>query len=220
MWYWNSENFEGLKSVYDNLKETPEYLDYANYCNYKEKGLRKQAFNYLNEFIDVAVKWDLEERYYFVEILMNILNSNPNIHGLIPQPLDVKLVQPTLHEWVKENETDPSGYRWLGGQENWRKAITFDPEDKVSEKRLIKRLIYNVYFSTHHMPAGYIGDAKRDMEEITEVEVLISNLDSDEEKIAYLNELKVYKAWVRCYLKYLESGFTGYFRDWHKLNNS
>lgn len=220
MWYWNSESFEGLKSVYDNLKGNPKYLNYANYCKFKEQGLRKQAFNFLNEFISSAVNWDLKERYCFVEILMNILNSNPHIHGLIPQPLDTKLVQLTLHEWIKENESDPSGYRWLGGEDNWRKALTLDPQDKISEKRLIKRIIYNVYFSTHHMPDGYIGDAKEDMKEISEVEALILNLDNDEEKIKYINELQGYKPWVICYLKYLESGFTGYFRDWYKLNNN
>ncbi len=68
------------------------------------------------------------------------------------------------------------------------------------------------------MPDGYIGDAKEDMEEITEVESLILNLDDEEEKIKYINELKYHKAWVKCYLEYLESGFDGYFRDWYKSN--
>jgi hypothetical protein len=43
MFYWNKSNFEGLKAAGKQYASKTGYEDFANYCLFKEKGLKKQA---------------------------------------------------------------------------------------------------------------------------------------------------------------------------------
>lgn len=51
MFYWNQENFVGLKEVGEKLIDIEGYQFFANYCLLKKKGLKKQALISLEKFI-------------------------------------------------------------------------------------------------------------------------------------------------------------------------
>jgi len=176
MWYWRQDNYEGLLNFAEKIQNIPDLELYAKYCLLREKGLRKKAFQDLNNFITFALSWSLEKRFYFVDSLLHVLNESEGVYDLIPQPLDSRIVQPTLSEWIKANPDDPSGYRWIGGEDNWRKALVLDNSEQISRVRLINHLIYHSYFSTHHLPEGYIGNPSEDLIGLNEAQDLLAGL--------------------------------------------
>lgn len=52
MYYWNRDNFEGLLSVADVLSKNEHYSFFVYYCRLREKGLRKEALQKLEQFIE------------------------------------------------------------------------------------------------------------------------------------------------------------------------
>lgn len=217
MWYWRKENYEGLLSFAQEIESNSELADYAKYCVLREKGLRKEAFSNLNRFIGSAVTWPLSKRYAFVDLLFTVQHGNSNIYDLMPQPLLKRLVEPTLQQWVQANPEDPSGYRWLGDEENWRIALSLDENDQISLVRLVERLIYNSYFSTHHLPDGYIGNPSEDMMELNEALGLLPKIQDQSLKDKLARELGDYKELVENYLQYSKSRFVGSFERWADL---
>jgi hypothetical protein len=214
MWYWRKENYEGLLGFANQIADEPELSDYANYCNLREKGLRKEAFISLNKFIESTRKWSLQQRYKFVDLIFQVEFENTGVYDLVPHPLNKFLFEPTLAEWVQVNPDDPSVYRWLGGENNWRKALLLDENDQVSLFRLVKRLIYNSYFSTHHLPEGYIGNPSEDMMELYEAQGLMHKIKDPDVQTAFLVELDNYKELVGNYLEFQKSNYVGNFGSW------
>ncbi len=219
MWYWRKGNYEGLLNFAEKIQDDPDLDLYAKYCSLREKGLRKQAFQNLNNFISSALNWSLEKRFHFVDSLLNVLNENEDIYDLIPQPLDSRIVQPTLLGWVKVNPDDPSGYRWLGEEDNWRKALLLDNTEQISRIRLIKRLIYCSYFSTHHLPEGYIGNTSEDLMGLNEAQGLLTGLLDQTLQSEFCNEINHYRDLVQSYYDYERSKESVRFETWAKAND-
>lgn len=219
MWYWRKGNYEGLLNFAEKIQDDPDLYLYAKYCFLREKGLRKQAFQDLNNFISSALNWPLEKRFHFVDSLLHLLNENEDIYDLIPQPLDSRIVQPTLLEWVKVNPNDPSGYRWLGEEDNWRKALLLDNTEQISRIRLIKRLIYCSYFSTHHLPEGYIGNTSEDLMGLNEAQGLLTGLSDQTLQSEFCNEINHYQDLVQSYYDYERSKESVRFETWAKAND-
>ena len=190
---------------------------YAQYCVLREKGLRKQAFKQLNAFIEIAKDWGLNQRYEFVERLYLIQDNNRNRYDLIPHPLYSVIVEPTVVAWVKENPSDPSGYRWLGGRENWRKAILLNKEEQIARVRLIEQIIYYAYFSTHHLPEGFIGSPSEELLGLNEANILLDGLENDKLKIKFSDEIKDCMELIQAYREYEKSTYVGTFEAWANL---
>lgn len=218
MWYWRKGNYKGLLSFAEEIQDDLDLDSYAKYCIKREKGLRKQAFQDLNNFISSALGWPLEKRFQFVDLLLHVLNENNDIYDLIPQPLDSRIVQPTLLEWIKVNPDDPASYRWLGKEDNWRKALMLDRSEQISRIRLIKHLIYCSYFSTHHLPEGYIGNPSEDLMGLNEAKGLLTELSDQVLQNKLLNEINHYRALVKSYYDYEQSKSKTSFEKWANDN--
>src|SRR5207244_969549 len=79
-------------------------------------GLRKRAFDHLNQFIAVAKRWPFESRKSFVDWLCSCLAtcSESGGYGLAPHPVVAQLVEPTLKEWMTRDRFDSKPSRWAG----------------------------------------------------------------------------------------------------------
>ena len=58
-----------LLTVAKAASENSEWKDYAEYCIDREKGLRKQAFKKLAEFIKSTNSWTLDQKIDFAKFL-------------------------------------------------------------------------------------------------------------------------------------------------------
>lgn len=217
MWYWRQKNYEGLLDIANAVEGNANLFLYAEYCRLRERGLRRDAFLVLNEFIELANTWDLEMRYRFVDDLYHLCEQNPEVYDLMPHPINRNLLEPTLQDWVKENPNDPSVYRWLSGVENWRKSIALDETEQISRVRLVKHLIYNAYFSTHHLPEGYIGNPAEDLMGLNEASALVTNVENTALVEIFRTEIKDYRELIHSYQEYRKSSYVGSFEAWTEL---
>ena len=120
---------------------------------------------------------------------------------LIPHPLKIRVVEPTLLEWTDIEPTCSEPHRWLGGYEHLERAIELDPADQIALKELVLILLGQVSYSTHHLPVGYLGSAVKDFETLQRIETLLPGILSDDDRAAYAAEVVEETAAIRGYLK-------------------
>lgn len=75
----------------------PDWKEYADYCFNREKGLRRAAIRHLDNFLDIANRWTIDQKIEFVTFLYTHFEQVQNAdYAALPQPLSRKLVEPTL----------------------------------------------------------------------------------------------------------------------------
>jgi hypothetical protein len=91
---------DALRIVGNAASERNEWVKYAEYCFLRERGLRKEAFKILDEFLIDAEQWEEADRIKFVDFLMPYSETVEDAdYGPMPYPLCVKLIKPTLEKW-------------------------------------------------------------------------------------------------------------------------
>ena len=162
MWYWNQQNFEGLVAVADSIADQPQWARFAEYCRLREQGLRPQAMESITELIAEAARWSDNSRRLFADWIYSTSMRNPEVHQLIPTPLNQQLLVPTLHEWAAAEPSLAIPERWLGfataDHQHFSNALAIDSTDDVSRYRLVSRDIADVDYQCHHLPNYFIGE--------------------------------------------------------------
>ena len=113
MFYWNDENFEGMKQIGEKYLSKDSYEDYANYCLLIEKGLRKLAIKSLNKFISSAKERSVTEQRDLATELLTLSNENSDVHQLLPYPLQQYLIE-IFKKWSEHEKENVIPHRWLG----------------------------------------------------------------------------------------------------------
>lgn len=193
--------FEGLAQVVVYLGDKPLLHKYRDYCTFREKGMRKEAFHSLKGFLNETAKWTFEERKDFVDWILWIHNSLPHIPDLLPNQMLLALIEPTLAEWMITEPGNGCPYRWSGGIENLRKAIALDGNDDIAKLKFGKIILNDSNYSVHELPEGYLGNPREDLEEVTEAIGYVSDANMSAERDAILEGLTVnlgkIEGWLR-----------------------
>lgn len=101
---------------------------------------------------------------------------------LVPHPLHVRVVEPTLLEWTEVEPGCSEPHRWLGGYEHLKRAIELAPDDELARRKLVVLILGRVGFASYELPVGYLGAAHEDLATLSEVEVLLQGLLSDDDR--------------------------------------
>ncbi|MFK2825232.1 hypothetical protein QYG89_05975 [Bacillus sp. B190/17] len=173
-----------MKDLLTNLIEN-EYLEkypsFKEFCLYKEKGLRKKAFNSLHSFIEEAKHWDQNQKKDFVSWLFKVFEKSENVHHILVHPLEENLLKPFLKEWMSEESKDPLPFRWYGlffNTENRMKYLEKALEiGGKGEQRVLLKMIdmyfYSLWYSFHHISEDlYLGDVEEDKNILLKTEEL------------------------------------------------
>ena len=206
------------------VAENEEWIELAQYLLDRDKGLRKQAFVHLNEFLKSTESWTKEEKIRFVAFLLPFFEADSYIS--FPQPLSEKLVKPTLEEWCLKETTDSRPFRWYGkfysGLEHLNKALEINLQDEKARQFLIEKGIDRLYFAVHHMPEGYIADSdeevKEDLALIYELQNHISKLSDIKLQRLLTSELENYAELVKNYVEWKKSGHSD-LKKWGEENH-
>lgn len=199
-----------------------DWSHYASYCFSREKGLRKDAFRHLDKFLKSAELWTLKEKIDFVKFLFPFFeNIQDADYGPFPQPLSVKLVKPTLTAWCNMEQADSDPFRWFGkyyrSEEHILKALKINPKDDLARQVILSWWTYNLYFSIHHLPEGYIGEPLDDIILAEKIKDQIRQLSTIERKEYWTNELEEDLELVRNYIDWKASGHPD-FERWGQKN--
>lgn len=201
MHYWRRDYFETLRNAAaEAVCESPSWQDYANFCLEYERGLRNQAFLILGQFISRMEREPFEERRRFVSWLMQTADEEKGSHMLIPHPLRVRIVEPTLLEWTEAEPRNSEPHRWIGGLEHLERAIELDPTDCIALRKLVIQLLSWVSYATHELPAGYLGSTSEDLAILKKAEDLLPGLANEDDRAAYAADIAEERQAIHEYL--------------------
>ena len=161
--YWNKTNFESLSQLAITLRETPELVRLAEYCELREKGLRKQALAAVRTFLAETTAFPEERRLALSMYLLDLHYATPEAHQFLSQPLIDGLIRLSLRKAARPGN---AAFRYLAlflnesgrGKNALRVALKYTPVDVLVRKRLISRLLGEVVFAMHHLEESvFIG---------------------------------------------------------------
>jgi len=219
----NGDQNNALLTVGNAAWQNPAWHEYALYCFDREKGLRKEAFEHLARFLATAKDWTFTAKVDFVKFLCPFLEDVPEAnYAPFPQPLKETFIKPVLLAWCGTEQKDSTPFRWYGryfdSEEHLLKALERMPSDDAAREILIKRWIYELYFSVHHLPHGYAGEPAEDMKLCEKTVVYIEQLASAERRKYWMKELEEDEELVRNYIQWENSGHAD-FKLWGMENN-
>ncbi|HEY6376051.1 MAG TPA: hypothetical protein VIX90_11075 [Edaphobacter sp.] len=202
MHYWRQQDFKTLKNTAAAaVNASPHWQAYADFCLEYERWFRNQAFLILERFIGRIEREPFLERRRFVSWLMNIAEGQDGRHMLIPHPLKVRVVEPTLLEWVEVEPLSSEPHRWIGDLEHLERAVELDPTDHIALKKLIIVLLSRVGYATHELPYGYLGSVSEDLATLSKIEALLPRLPNEDDRAAYAVDVAEERYSIHKYLR-------------------
>jgi hypothetical protein len=218
MFYWNRGNFEDLTKLSEELDSHSNLAALANYCRLREKGLRRQAFSALEEFLSAARSFDSAAAR---SAAVTIMESNARVnraHQFLTQPLVSRFLVPTLRSWMNDEPDASTPIRWLGmllrDHELLERALSMCPEDTPVRSLLIERHLYDAWFATHHLnETTFLGSVDVAVTDLARARELITNAP-DPDALAHLaSRLHYFDALIADWKTYSENP-TGSFPEW------
>jgi len=214
---------KALLIVAESVKDNSDWIDYMHYCLDREKGLRKEAFDHLNKFIDLAINWPIDKKIKFLNQILPIFETIPEAsYGPYPQPLSERLIKSALLEWCSFEAKDSNPFRWYGkyynSNEHLDKALEINPKDDEARTVYLNKITYFIYNSTHHLPDYYIGDPYDDIKDSIIAQKHIDLLTDNELKDYWQKELDSEMILVKNYIEWKESGHPDLVK-WGKENH-
>jgi hypothetical protein len=161
MLYWRKDSFEKLATIQDRIAEHPELAHYVGYLNNIEQGLRRQALAHIEPLIGTLQQLDIPRKRELATILCRETEISTG-HRLIPHPLQAEFIQPVIRDWLESDPDAAEPRRWTGDLEDLKRAVELDSSCDHTRWHLIIRILAHVGFSTHELPAGYLGDVDTD----------------------------------------------------------
>lgn len=223
MYYWNKDNFEGLKGIGNEYIARKDYELFGEYCLKKEQGLKKLAVKHINDFISASRNLDAVQQRAIAEEISSLAFWNSSVHQLLSYPLE-EYLKATLLGWVENEPDNYVPFKWLGyieGSKSWyEKALLLKPDDQVCIYRLAMSYIHSIDFQTHHLDESILlGDEHEVLEELKEVEKLHERLVESKMKRLVYDEYNYYQNLVNCWLDYSSSETDISFPDWSNKRN-
>lgn len=216
------EQNSALLIIGNHARVNPDWIDYANYCLNREKGLRKEAFQNLNKFLESSKFWTYEQEIDFTKFLLPFFETVKEADlGPFPQPLKDKLIKPVLIKWCANEKKDSSPFRWYGkyylSEEHLLKALEINPADGLARQTILDWWMHDIYYSVHHLPEGYIGEPYDDLKLGEKMKQQILQLTTSELREYWTNELEEDLELIRNYIDWQNSGHS-VFEEWGKEN--
>lgn len=199
--FWRKSFFETLKEVEAEALTRPEWADYALFCREYETGLRPQALKTLERFIATIERSPFEERRCFVSWLLGRSDGRDGMHMLVPQPLHVRVVEPTLLEWTLVEPKRSEPHRWLGGYDHLKHAVELEPNDKIARIKLLAIILGKVGLSKHELPRGYLGSVQDDLAALREAEALLTGFSAQEDRDRFAADIEEERERIQKYLR-------------------
>jgi len=218
----STEQNIALLTIGNEAIKKSEWVDFGNYCFEREKGLRKEAFRYLDSFLTSTQHWSDDNKIEFAKFLFPFFETLPQAdYATFPKPLSEKLLEPTLLNWCEMEKEDYSPFRWYGkyyrSEDHLLKALEICPTDDIARQVLIEWWTYHIYYSVHHLPEGYIGDPKDDIKLGEKIKLQISQLTTNELREYWFKELEEDLILVENYIDWQVSGNPS-FEKWGEEN--
>jgi hypothetical protein len=190
--------------VLAEVAKAANVLGLSQYCRLRAKGLRKEAMLALADFLDDAVKLPFIGRQALILGLTEHRKAFSDPRLLCPEPIVVRLILPTLKEWLQADPGSATAYFLLGiysfgtatagaGEtpiECFRKAIVLDPKHQGARTAFVALVSNGVRYAQHELPFGYIGPAEKDVMALQEALFVLRGTDKTPQRFEAEAELR------------------------------
>lgn len=163
MYYWRKKSFEKLQTLRERLACVPELADYVNYVDLLARGLRKEALRHIADLVATLRALPTGRQRQMASMLSRETQDESG-HRLLPEPLNRLFIAPTLEAWKLAEPNNPEPFRWTIVLNDLIRAVELDPTCDQTRRRLIVKILGVVGYSTHELPAGYLGSVEDDLE--------------------------------------------------------
>ena len=216
--YWNSDNFEGLKSIGTQYSALKGYELFGQYCLQKEQGLKKQAIATVNTFVSHCKSQSLTKQRQIAEELSSLGYWQRETHQLLAYPLIV-LLKGVLSQWTLDEPNNPIPHKWLGyiGEDiaSYERALALEPNDEICLTQVALAHLSSVDFQTHHLSESVLlGDIVRAKDSLASAHTLIERLQTQESKSRLQNRHDYYQSMINCWEEYSTHTVAESFPDW------
>jgi hypothetical protein len=218
MHYWNKQNFEGLLNLSEELNAYPDLRPLASYCRFREKGLRREAFSALEQFLVASRSFsNPAARSAAVEILETNART-VGAHQFLTQPLLAQFLIPTLQAWMDDEPTTSIPVRWLGmlsrNNDLLSRALAMCAEDTPVRKMLVEQHLSFADYATHHLDESrLLGSIDEVMTALVRARDLIASAP-DAEALAHLtSEMHYFDALIADWITFSKNP-EGSFPEW------
>lgn len=175
-----------------------EYPLFAEYCHYLNKGLRKKALEYLDQFIENTKDWNFTKRSDFCYRIFNLSQLDSDFESILTTNLSNSFLQKTLLELTKKDAENYLPFLWYGlyyrDTSFIVKAHQLNSNNDTLKSILLRAIEKALWSSTHHLPDGYLGD-----------------IETDESYIKLANEI------LNSNKKLFDNKYTGTFEEFSEL---
>ena len=218
MYYWNQDNFEGMKSVGEKYSSIESYELFGKYCLLKEQGLKKLAVASIKEFVSVSKNRTLKEQRGIAEELASLSFWNGDIHQLLAHPL-VEFLKEVLELWTSDDRDNPTPHKWLayigGDISYYERALELDPTDEICISRIAQAHLNDLEFQTHHLSESlFLGDLREAKNSLLAAQSLIDTLSTEDVKSKMQKELEYFYNLLDCWEEYSKLGIDESFPNW------
>ncbi len=218
MYYWNQDNFEGLKSVGEKYSLIEGYELFGRYCLQKEQGLKKLAVTSIKEFVSTSESRSLQEQRTIAEELSSLGFWNGGIHQLLAHPLE-QFLKKVLEQWALDEPHNPIPHKWLGyiggDISSYERALELDPTDEICISRIAQAHLNDVDFQTHHLSESlFLGDVNDARSSLQSAQSLIDKLCTDDLSSKMHDELEYFNKLMCCWEEYSKLGINEPFPNW------
>lgn len=215
------EQDSDFEKVIGLLESDEDMLYFVSYCRKRIEGLRKEAFSDLDKFIDMFAARDFERRKRFVSVILDSADSSNSSSGAMCHNLNERIIKPTLDEWAKAENSNFLPFYWKAkyfyDDDALEYALRTFPNEQKPLILSLERDLNALYYSTHHMPEGYIGNVGEDMALIEKIEKRIVRVEDEKTRENLNADFQFYKELVLNYHGWKMSGEPD-ISEWAKKN--
>lgn len=156
--------------------ETKWTIHYINYLNYREKGLRKEAFNEWSLFFSDFKNQETGSRRWFIDIANSLARQTSSYSLYLPMNLVENLIKPEIGRWIVDEPNNPLPYKWSSDFNLLKRAVELHPNDNEALMLFFKRLLNGINMNQHEIGAGYPydGDPEKDLASLEDAEQYLS----------------------------------------------
>lgn len=179
MLYWRQDEYEALLTVIEKYQSLKDFEYFIEYCQLKQKGLRRPALQKMTLFIDYCQNQNIDKQRAIVKELGDVYLTIKSPNFIFVAPLKIYVID-VLKKWLIDESNNANFYYLLGkltyDKTYFFKGLEIDDKHLDCALEVILTKLDFVDCQLHHIgesrfvyDAGNEEDGKKALQEVDEL---------------------------------------------------
>lgn len=177
--HWRQDEYEALLTVVEKYQSLKDFEYFIEYCQLKQKGLRKSALQKMALFISYCQTQNIDKQRAIVKELSDVYLTNKSSDFVFVAPLKIYMID-VLKLWLIDEPNNADFYYLLGkltyDKTYFFKGLEIDDKHLDCALEVILTKLDFVNYQLHHIgesrfvyDAGNEEDGKKALQEVDEL---------------------------------------------------